>query len=918
MNRESAGKWAARGAAALPWVVGGAVLASFMVLVCGSYYIHSTSDPHNWLGFARHFVEEFGQSRWPYGYPLYLRTALALVGPYWVFLANLPAILGMFAMAGWIGSMFAGEDRCGREGDRGGGVPRSWGFLAVWVIVLGANSDKLLVYVNPFRDPPSYLLVLASVGVFVRSLEARRMWGVGAAGALLGLACSVREPSVLMLLPLFAYGLLAWRSGRPELKLWRTVGAFALGMGLGVAPMLVQSYLSTHQVLVPHNLILNVPETQEESKLVPGMYFTGSRLAGVAGKAYPYYWKTEKPIIFLAAVGLVAAIWRRNRLVLSVVLPTAVGYAVFYTFYRMFVPRYFYVAVLFFALLAGYGLLSLLRLCAKIRPRPAGRAVGWLLLAAVACHTSMRVLGERADYQPHQVPQARAMADAIRAICPDASAVFTDRPLCEWIDWFVGCESAPLTNRIPGNAHAAVPGGPGMLRDTLAPRLERGEKLYAATWWRDADGEYDAPYVRRAFDRFLVGSLDPRDYCAEPYADGTVWFYRLAAWTNLSTALDWPVPGRGPHGGAYWFMVDVGEWPDGHAPATITVEGASGGLPPVPHGGTWVGCTEAEEADAGRTVPATVASDDPLPRVVPVRTGRIDEPIVLDFGPNGEFDHFWRWTGDIRLPAALRGNPGVAIRTDADLELPVPRPALAVAMVELELRAGRESPDVSIPVEISEDGAPLARAEVPGDRTPVRLVIPLPLAADRESRRLHFAVEAQAAPPSDGDRTPVGVECTRATIHRWPVSFPVEIAMGDPDAGFQLRSGFNRPEGRGNSAYRWTTGAAEVDVYLPAGDRTLVLRMEGSVDGIPPAVMGRSGPDLRVEWDGAGLPGRLEMAGKGSDFVWEAELPAGAGDGMTPHRLVFETPAWQPARFGLRDPRTLGVRLNRIVVAPAG
>ena len=773
------------------------------------------------------------------------------------------------------------------------------------------------MYLNPFRDPLSYLFLLASVGVFVQSLKTRRMWGVAAAGLLLGLACSVREPSVLMLLPLFAYGWLAWRNGRPEPGLWRPIGAFALGMAVGVAPLLVQSYLATHQVLVPHNLLLNVPETQEESRIVPGMYFTGSRLAHVAGKACSYYLGTEKLLLLLAAVGVVAAVRRRNRLVLSLVLPTAVGYAVFYAFYRMFVPRYFYVAVLFFSLLAGYGLQALMRLaCEKIRPLRRGPTAGWLLLAAVALATSVRLLGERAEVQPHQVPQARAMAAAIRETCPDAAALYASRPFSEWIEWFLQCESGPLGNLVPDGTSITDPGGAQALRDALAPRWARGDNLYVACWQKNADTEADWPFIRRAIDGLPIGSFAPRKYGAEGYANGTVWFYRLAPWTNLCTKLDWPVPELGNQGGAYWFMLDVGDWPEGHAPATLAVEGTLGDFPPMPHGGTWVGGAEAKTADAGRTLSAAIASPDPLPRAMVVRTERLDEPLVLDFRACGTFDHFWRWTGDIRYPSHPRLHPGVGILSEADLELPVPHPARTGALVELEIIADGEAPGVSVPVCISEDGRLLARTDVSGDRTPTRLVIPLPHAPDREIRRLHFAVEPREASETASEPAPMGIECLQATIHRWPTQFPVTIGIGTPGDFLHTPSGFSRREGRGNAAYRWTTGPAETTVFLPATDRPLALDISGSVGGKPLEARCDAVPALRIAWDGVELPGRLEWAANGNDFVWKGELPAGAADGRTPHRLGFESPAWRPADYGSQDSRTLGVCIGRIVIAP--
>ena len=898
----------------LPWAVGGAVLAAFLALVCRKSYIYSTSDPHNWLVFARNFVEEFGQSRWPYGYPLYLRGMLALLGKYWVFLANLPALLGMFAVAGWIGTMFAGEDGGGKGAGDGAGMPRAWGFLAVWVVIFGANSGELMRYVNPYRDPLSYLLLLASVGVFARALKARRMWGVGAAGALLGLACSVREPSVLMLLPLFAYGLLAWRSGRPELGFWKTAGAFALGLGLGVAPMLVQSYLSTHQVLVPHNLLLNVPETQEESKIVPGMYFTGVRLGQVLGKAGPYYWGTEKLLLALAAAGLAAAVRRRNRLVLAVVAPTALGYAAFYSFYRIFVPRYFYVAVLFCSLLAGYGLLSLMRWAFEKMPsRRAGRAAGWVLLAAMACWTSARLWSTQVKFPPHHACDARAMEEEIRGICPDADAVFANRPLCEWIDWFVGCESAPLTNRIPGTASAEAPGKAGLLRETLAPRLERGEKLYAAFWATGADAEGDVPYVRRAFDRHLAGSFDPAAHTAELYADGRVWIYRLACWSNLETAVEWPVPARGKHGGAYWFMLDAGEWPEGHASATLAVGGGEA-LWEIPEGGTLVGSAEAGEGEAGRRVAAAVASADPLPGEIPVRTGRLDEPMELDFRMGGTFDHYRRWTGDIRLPECQK--TGVGVFSGADLDLPVPWPERAGGVVELWFATDRKAPGVVVPVDVSADGCAPVRAEVNGNGNGLqtRLVFPLPFDAERASRPLHFDVQAQAAPTGDTNRAPIGVECLRAVLHRWPGGYPVLFGIGAVDAIHAL-GGFGRPEKSAIGASRRLTGAAEMGVYLPETASPLVLRIAGARDGMPQEVRDAGGEVLRVAWDGVGLAGEVTWGEDGESFMWEGALPEGAGDGKTAHRVGLESPMWREADGGNGKSRTVGVRIGRVAVA---
>ena len=91
--------------ALLPWAIGGTVLGCFLWLASGNYYVRAFSDCINWLSYARDLGHEFTHSRWPYGFPLFLRGVMALVGPYWVFLANLPVMLALFAVVSWVGTL---------------------------------------------------------------------------------------------------------------------------------------------------------------------------------------------------------------------------------------------------------------------------------------------------------------------------------------------------------------------------------------------------------------------------------------------------------------------------------------------------------------------------------------------------------------------------------------------------------------------------------------------------------------------------------------------------------------------------------------------------------------------------------------------------------------------------------------------
>ena len=161
------------------------------------------------------------------------------------------------------------------------------------------------------------------------------------------------------------------------------LAAFALGLAAALVPFAVQTYLTTHQLVLP-------PQASLESQTVPGVHFDRATFASTGHAAWGYYAKHEPWLLLLALAGVVAAARRRNRLVLALVLPAAAMYVLFYSFYWTFVIRYFYVAVLFLVLAAGYGLQTFLGWMCGRWPRW-GRAAGWALLAAAAFAAGARV-----------------------------------------------------------------------------------------------------------------------------------------------------------------------------------------------------------------------------------------------------------------------------------------------------------------------------------------------------------------------------------------------------------------------------------------------------------------------------------------------------------------------------------------------
>lgn len=905
-------------ATVLPWLLGGTVLACFLWLALGSYLIRSFSDCHNWLVYAQNFWEEVRHSRWPYGFPLFLRGALALVGPYWVFLANLPVLLVLFAVVSWTGTLCVRgsiDAMSGPHRSRLAPIPLSWAFLSVWAIVLSADVRSFPRYLNPYRDPLSYVLLMASVALFVRTLAARvpsrRGWGVAFSGVLLGLACGVREPSILMVLPLASYGFFTWRAGRRGTALpipfWGTVLPFAAGLAIGLLPFFVQTYVATHQILLP-------PQAAMESAVVPGSNPKWKVISQVGSDAWFHYVRYEPCLLLLAAAGIAAAAVRRNRLVLSLFLPAALAYALFYSIYWTFVVRYFYVCVLFLSLIAGYALQTFLSFLLRLPRR--GRAAAWLLLAAATCLSAARLVRGRLDGPLHQVPQAKAMAAEFHAACADATAVYAGRNLCEWIDWFGPCPSSPLP----------CWGGPGYtisdtLRAELMPRLERGDILYAAFWNGSQSVEPDSVYLRRALDRIPATTIDTDRFNAYDYARGLVWLYRIAPWTSRSTSLAWPVPAPSSHGTAYWYMLDAGDWPDDApgqpaGPATIAVDGTplSG---TIPHGGAWVGGVAPGEAGGPgpRTASATISASHPLPREMPVLTGSLDQPLDIDFRLYSPFDHYWRLTSGCMYRDAY-WHPGPYIYAEAEAEIPVPCPSLAGTVLVWDFLAERKAPDLAIPVSVYEGDILLGSCELPCTRELVKLVTPLPWAPDLAARKLRMEIDHQPDPVHP-DAMPIGCELYQVHVHRWPAAYPVDIHVGSPSDVINVLSGFHASEGRGESAYRWTSGHAEMAVYLPPTDApAAVLRIAFNTESIPAEA--NFDASLRITWDGNPVEGHAERAGDAASWSWQATLPASSLDPRIPHRLAIDTPTWRPADYGSRDSRTLSIRLHRVTVETTG
>jgi hypothetical protein len=257
---------------------------------------------------------------------------------------------------------------------------------------------------------------------------------------------------------------------------------------------------------------------------------------------------------------------------------------------------------------------------------------------------------------------------------------------------------------------------------------------------------------------------------------------------------------------------------------------------------------------------------------------------------------------------------GVPVRSTAEVEIPVPCPSLAGTILEWEILSLCKVPGTLIPVSIWEGDRLLGSMELPADRAVVKFITPLPWEPDLTSRKLRVEVQEQPN-PEGSNSVVVCAEFYQVLVHRWPAAYPVDIRIGVQGDTIHALSGVHPPEGRGDSAFRWTSGHTEMTVYTPAADAPVTLAIAYATESVPPGI----NPDgtLNVTWDGTPLQGTIESNGQSGSWLWKATLPTDVLDCHVPHRITLDTPSWRPADYNSRDSRTLGVRLQHISLAPA-
>ncbi len=857
-------------------------LAALAWYVTQNYYIKAYSDPLNWLKLAHDFTGGGAEylKKYPLAYPLVLRGILHVTGPIYVFLSNLPFLAALMLLVARLTFVMS-------RPALGASLARYAAAGAAGLFLL-FDPVALVYLTNPYRDPLAFVLILGSVLCFSAYIEGtgRRIGLLAAAALLLGFAVDTRETALLMVAPLGLYGLLAWGRDR-RIPFWKTVLVFGLVLAAAGLPLMLQSMLRTGNAFVP-------PAAAMENRLLPGLHVHALEV-GIPFKALRYLALSGG---ILYPLGVLLGAWfafrDRNALARDLVWVAVLGHTVFYSFYWVFVFRYFFIVVLFMIPLVAYGWLRvIMALAARWRATPAaaGQAARWLLLLmlAVVAWTCLRLPAGR----QFQAPQARAFKAEMEKVFPTNAMVLAPRHLCEVIEYLTGRTSypAPMSDaRIIEDA----------LAEGLQPVFTNARPVFLVevpSRWVDLI----ALGVRRVYAYEPVGSWDARTFHLENVCFSPDFqVYRLQTWTNTTMTVEITnavKPGAVLQINGRWLWSSA--WPRHYARLSL-----NGDLldDHVENGGNYY------QPDWTTYQPPYVLgleSDQPVPATLEPTLIDPGAPIVVDFAANAIPAHKTLLSTNVTLfKGRIKEKPGPKWTGTATIRVPVPFAASepVTAVFNLRAKAGNlMQMKEQVRFTFSAGTNVLLDTIIPRGLDFRGLAVPLD-AGRGTGQYCVVEIAGEDISPQATNRYP-DLELDSILLVNLQRLREVDIG-GSLDAPF-VGAGFYWPErGAGGQSSRWTGPRAELNLWLiphPAGyDLTLDTVAALRPTNAPPR-------DLRCFLNDQPLVVTEPAPDRVAVFI--------PGDLIQPtsNVLALVCAPWSPAALlNSADQRQLGLALDRV------
>lgn len=671
-----------------PIALGVVLLALLVADILQTYSIRAFSDPYNWLTYARDLSRELWVSRWPVAYPAFLALMLHILGPFHVFLSNVPVLVVFLAL------LAAVSYRIASSTSRSDAAP--WIAVTTLALLIGFRPGLFVVLANPYRDPLSHVFLLGSALCFIALLRdgTRRTGAALAAGVLLGLAASVREPAILFAAPL-ALAALVHVPLKPFGPVARAAAVFAAGLVIGLAPLWIHTLVTTGQMVLP-------PQAARAGTAFPG--FDPSKTDINAARAADYYFDGIGGILAAAgAIGIGIACARLNRLLLGLALPTVVVYALFYLRYREFVERYFLIVTFWAAPIVAYGFhetLGAVTRVARLAARET-RLHAALAILAVAW-AGHRMIENRPDVPLFQVEQARAFTRDLEAAIPPGAFVVSPRNLCELIAFFTHAESDSATALVRDD-----PRSDRAVYDFCIAKIDGGQSVFFAQLTSIGDKNDDEHLLRRYFRFEPVTRVDPRAYNLQSVTgDGDVVLHRITPWeaTVARFELDPPASGDvlrislGPRRSVRGRDVNVALYVNNRLVAENVPAGVT--YLPVP------------DDAAGETMRVVFQSDAPVVVNWPPDLLRADDELSLNFGVASRYCHDPLLSTSIQT-SMTREVHARSVRGGGEIRIPTPWQDGSAFDVRWNVRGRRLEGNEPVSVRIRCGNEPWMTVEVP-------------------------------------------------------------------------------------------------------------------------------------------------------------------------------------------------------------
>lgn len=894
-----------------------ALLAGLTVYLIAAHYVKAYSDPVGFLFGAEALKDgRLLASRAPV-FPVVLAFFLNLLGPAYIFLINLPLVVGLVALLYAVSVQIVNENAAGAEDRKTGHLI---GFLAVSIFTI-ANRKFFPEIVNPFREPLAFSLVLGAAILLLEYRRRRSLFYPAVSALLMGIAIGTRETCVLFLPPIGLWLIIQWI--REKRASWFYAGlVFGIGLAIGLAPFFFQNYVYSGNALIPsysagkwqdvaHHGLRDIP--------VAGMSFR--YFSNTAPDSFVHFLHKYGPAGYpLFLTGLAMCIKRRMGSALLLLLPAALIHFFFYCFYWYVKGRYLFIVELFAVPFIAVGCMALLRFAAArlgtLTPLRIKRAELFLPVSIVGFALITLAFSASTGDGRLKVWHIKPFREYALSRLNSPATFLGNRHICHMLSWHLGGTPCELSLNFEESA-----GRKARLEDDFS---EFGPSIIRSV----SEGNYYVygdrrpPLLKHWFDCEKVFSFSdvpvPVDHYGKPLTEG---LYHVTPWKSREVERSLEVPSESE---AYLLVVDCFRLWDyaGRSFCRLNVADS-----PASHELSSSGpqfFTVSSSAVRNGCIDVRLASDAPLPAMPAFEIIPMNSEWTMPLGAGYE-----TWYYPYLSPDLLRASPlksdGCMLFGHGEIELPVfagrDREVFAEFRFEY-VQDGIERDDTSC---IVADGGHGSRQQL---LPPKRAQDTLAVSLGQGTGDLVFqTVKFHTSLMDFAEQTSL-INCRRlskpnfvklydARIFTIPSGLKpdLQIDMGSAcdapfvNAGFYWRERYDPA-----TVVRWTTGEGIVRLPLSRTGRDVTFsarcvavspsgymetaRFQFNAWQVPPDSVELSQlPDNRVEYT----------------FVVPAQYVAAEGDSL----LRIESRPWQPAETGISaDTRKLGLMVERIDISP--